>query len=48
MFVLYSASENVVSAETVDVVLEEAEIVDCDAEAEPDDDNIQYHGSCCK
>jgi len=39
----YSANENVVSAETVDVVLEEAEIVDCDAEAEPDDDNIQYH-----
>jgi len=39
----YSANENVVSAETVDVVLEEAEIVDCDAEAEVDDDSVQYH-----
>ncbi|XP_014470075.1 PREDICTED: upstream stimulatory factor 1-like isoform X2 [Dinoponera quadriceps] len=29
--------------ETVGVVLEEAEIVDCEAEAEADDDNIQYH-----
>jgi len=25
------------------MVLEEAEIVDCDAEVEADDDNIQYH-----
>lgn len=38
-----SANENVVSAEAVDVVLEEAEIVDCDADVEHEDDNIQYH-----
>ncbi|XP_011152125.1 upstream stimulatory factor 1 isoform X2 [Harpegnathos saltator] len=31
------------SDEAVGVVLEEAEIVDCDAEAEVDDDNVQYH-----
>lgn len=36
----YSADENIVSDETVGVVLEETEIVDAD---EPDDDNIQYH-----
>lgn len=29
--------------ETIGVVLEEAEIVDCDAEVEADDDNVQYH-----
>lgn len=29
--------------ETVGVVLEEAEIVDCEAEAEADDENVQYH-----
>lgn len=38
-----SADENVVNDETVDVVLEEAELVDCDAEVEADDDNVQYH-----
>ncbi|XP_011064021.1 PREDICTED: upstream stimulatory factor 2-like [Acromyrmex echinatior] len=37
-----SANENVIGAETVDVVLEEAEIVDCDADEQQDDD-IQYH-----
>lgn len=31
------------SDEAVGVVLEEAEIVDCEPEAEADDDNIQYH-----
>lgn len=39
----YSADENIVSDETVGVVLEEAEIVDCDADVEADDDNVQYH-----
>lgn len=39
----YSADENIASDETVGVVLEEAEIVDCDADVEADDDNIQYH-----
>lgn len=29
--------------EAIGVVLEEAEIVDCDAEVEADDDNVQYH-----
>lgn len=29
--------------DTIGVVLEEAEIVDCDAEVEADDDNVQYH-----
>ncbi|XP_014470077.1 PREDICTED: upstream stimulatory factor 1-like isoform X3 [Dinoponera quadriceps] len=38
-----SADENIMGDETVGVVLEEAEIVDCEAEAEADDDNIQYH-----
>lgn len=28
---------------TVSVVLEEAEIIECDADIEADDDNIQYH-----
>lgn len=32
-----------VNDETVGVVLEEAEIVDCEADVEADDDNIQYH-----
>lgn len=40
---VYSADENIVGDEAVGVVLEEAEIVDCDADVEPDDDNIQYH-----
>ncbi|XP_032682329.1 upstream stimulatory factor 2-like isoform X2 [Odontomachus brunneus] len=37
--------ENIMSDDTVGVVLEEAEIVDCDAEAEAevDDENVQYH-----
>ncbi|XP_011343176.2 upstream stimulatory factor 1 isoform X4 [Ooceraea biroi] len=38
-----SAEENIMSDETVGVVLEEAEIMDCDADVEADDDNIQYH-----
>lgn len=38
-----SADENIMSDETVGVVLEEAEIVDCDPDVEADDDNIQYH-----
>ncbi|XP_025268389.1 upstream stimulatory factor 1 isoform X2 [Camponotus floridanus] len=38
-----SADENTMNDETIGVVLEEAEIVDCDAEVEADDDNVQYH-----
>jgi len=38
-----SADENIVGDETVGVVLEEAEIVDCDAEVDGDDENVQYH-----
>ncbi|KYN03845.1 Upstream stimulatory factor 2 [Cyphomyrmex costatus] len=37
-----SANENVIGGETVDVVLEEAEIVDCDVD-EQHEDNVQYH-----
>lgn len=40
---LYSADENTMNDETIGVVLEEAEIMDCDAEVEADDDNVQYH-----
>lgn len=32
-----------VTDETVNVVLEEAEIVDCEGDLEADDENIQYH-----
>ncbi|XP_029680717.1 upstream stimulatory factor-like isoform X2 [Formica exsecta] len=38
-----SADENTMNDEAIGVVLEEAEIVDCDAEVEADDDNVQYH-----
>jgi len=38
-----SADENVMSDEAVGVVLEEAELVDCDADVEHDDENVQYH-----
>lgn len=38
-----SADENTMNDDTIGVVLEEAEIVDCDAEVEADDDNVQYH-----
>ncbi|XP_050464048.1 upstream stimulatory factor 2-like isoform X1 [Cataglyphis hispanica] len=38
-----STDENTMNDEAIGVVLEEAEIVDCDAEVEADDDNVQYH-----
>ncbi|XP_070160172.1 upstream stimulatory factor 2 isoform X2 [Polyergus mexicanus] len=38
-----SADENTMNDEAIGVVLEEAEIVDCDAEVEADDENVQYH-----
>lgn len=47
--IVENADENTMNDETIGVVLEEAEIVDCEAEAEPevepeaDDDNVQYH-----
>lgn len=42
-YLRYSADENTMNDDTIGVVLEEAEIVDCDAEVEADDDNVQYH-----
>ncbi|XP_012535220.1 upstream stimulatory factor 2 isoform X2 [Monomorium pharaonis] len=40
---LLRTDENIASDETVGVVLEEAEIVDCDADIKLDDDDIRYH-----
>lgn len=40
---VYIAEEHIMSDESVGVVLEETEVVECDAEPEIDDDNIQYH-----
>lgn len=42
-YLYYSTEENTMNDEAIGVVLEEAEIVDCDAEVEADDDNVQYH-----
>ncbi|KAL6254874.1 hypothetical protein P5V15_014216 [Pogonomyrmex californicus] len=38
-----SADDNVIADEAVGVVLEEAELVDCDVDGEIEDDNVQYH-----
>lgn len=39
----YSADDNVMNDGTVNVILEDTEVGDCEADAEADDESIQYH-----